>query len=67
MLTEIPFSSADLSLAEGKMCKNQLVTGGFRYDFTESQAAFCNHFHCQNRRFGVFEEGYWQWIFKFTK
>jgi hypothetical protein len=43
MLTEtqlrIPFSImssiADLSLAAGKMRKNQLVTGGFRYYFTE--------------------------------
>jgi hypothetical protein len=38
------FSSADLSLAAGKMRKNQLVTGGFRYDFTESQAASFKHF-----------------------
>jgi hypothetical protein len=28
------FSSADLSLAAGKMPKNWLVTGGFRYGFT---------------------------------
>jgi hypothetical protein len=34
------FSSDDLSLAAGKMRKNLLATGGFRYDFTESQAAF---------------------------
>jgi hypothetical protein len=31
------FSSACLSLAAGKMRKNKLVRGGFRYDFTESQ------------------------------
>jgi hypothetical protein len=50
------FSSADLSLAAGKMRKNLLlVTGGFRYDFTESQAA-----SCQIRRFRVFEAGYWK-------
>jgi hypothetical protein len=29
------FSSAVPSLAAGKMFKNYLVTGGFRYDFTE--------------------------------
>jgi hypothetical protein len=33
------FSNADLSLAAGKMRRNLLVTGGFRYDFNESQAA----------------------------
>jgi hypothetical protein len=38
------FSSADLSLALGKMRKNELVIGGFRDDFTESQAASCMHF-----------------------
>jgi hypothetical protein len=26
------------------MRKNQLVTGGFQYDFTDSQAASCMHF-----------------------
>jgi hypothetical protein len=35
------FSSADpLSLDGGKMCENELVTGGFRYDLMESQAGF---------------------------
>jgi hypothetical protein len=53
------FSSADLSLAAGKMRENKLVTGGFRYYFTESQAASCKHFPCQNRRFMVLEAGYW--------
>jgi hypothetical protein len=53
-------SSAGISLAAGKMRKNLLVTGGFRYDFTESQAAYCKHFKCQNRRFRVFEVGYWK-------
>ncbi len=38
------FSSADLSLAVGKMRMNQIVTVGFRYDFTESQAASCKYF-----------------------
>jgi hypothetical protein len=38
------FSSADLSLAAGKMRNNQFVTGGFGYDFKESQAASCKHF-----------------------
>jgi hypothetical protein len=38
------FSGADLLLAEGKMRKNKLVTGGFRYNFTESQAVSCKHF-----------------------
>jgi hypothetical protein len=38
------FSSADLSLAAGKMRKNERVIGGFRYDLTESQAASCKHF-----------------------
>ncbi len=32
--------SVGLSFAAGKMRKNKLVTGGFRYDFTESKAAF---------------------------
>jgi hypothetical protein len=41
------FSSADLSLVAGKMRKNELVTGGFPYGFTESQAASCKHFQCQ--------------------
>jgi hypothetical protein len=33
------FSSAGLSLAALKMRKNLLVAGGFRHDFTETQAA----------------------------
>jgi hypothetical protein len=37
-----------------------LVIGGFRYYFTESQAASCKHFQRQNRRFRVFEAGYWK-------
>jgi hypothetical protein len=45
------FSNADLSLAAGKMHKNLIITGGFRYDFTESQAASCKHFQYQNRRY----------------
>jgi hypothetical protein len=53
------FSSADLSLAAGKMRKNHFVTGSFRYDFTESQAAPCKHFQCQHRLFKVFEAGFW--------
>ncbi len=52
--------SGDLSLASRNMRKNWSVTGGFRYDFTESQAASCTHFQCQNRRFRVFEAGYWK-------
>jgi len=54
------FSSDDLSLASGKMRKNYLVTEVFRYDFTEAQAASCKHLQCQNRRFRVFEAGYWK-------
>jgi hypothetical protein len=54
------FSSADLSLAVGKMRKNLLVSGGFRYDFTQSQAASCMHFQSQNGRFRIFEAGYWK-------
>ena len=38
------FSSADLSLALGKMRKNELVIDGFRSDFSESQSASCKHF-----------------------
>jgi hypothetical protein len=53
------FSRAVLSLAAGKMRKNIFVMGGFRYDVTESQAASCKHFQCQNRRFQVFEAGYY--------
>jgi hypothetical protein len=72
MLTEtvllcgwLMFSSADLSLSAGKMRRNKLVTGGFRYDFTESQAASCKHFQCQSRRFRVFKAGpVTEWIFK---
>jgi hypothetical protein len=47
------FSSADLSLAAGKMRKNELVTGGFRHGFTESRAASCKQFQCHNRSFRV--------------
>jgi hypothetical protein len=56
------FSSADLSFAAGKMRENLHVTIGFRYSFTESQAASCKHFQCQNRRFRVFESGYWKYF-----
>jgi len=38
-------SSANLSLAGGKMRKKFLVTGGFRQESTESQAASCKHLH----------------------
>jgi hypothetical protein len=38
-------------MAAGKMHKNELVTGGFRYEITESQVAFCKHFQCRNCRF----------------
>jgi hypothetical protein len=51
------FSSAYLSLAAGKMYKNKLVTGGFRYDFTESQAAYSKHFQWHIRCYRVFEAG----------
>jgi hypothetical protein len=67
------FFSAHLSLASEKMCKNLLVTSGFRYYFTESLAAFCMHFQCQNRRFGVFEvwsgllEGFTKLLSNFKK
>jgi hypothetical protein len=33
---------------------------GFQYDFTESQAASSQHFQLRNRRFSVFEAGYWK-------
>jgi hypothetical protein len=57
-----------LSSAAEKMDKHSLVTGGFRYDFTEAQAAFCEHFQCQNRRFRIFEAGYFtRRIFKISK
>jgi hypothetical protein len=53
------FSSDDLSLAAGKMCTEfTLSPVAFRYYFTESQAASCKHFQCQNRRF--IEAGYWK-------
>jgi hypothetical protein len=39
LLCDWMFTSADLSLAAEKMRKNKLVTGGFRRDFTELQAA----------------------------
>jgi hypothetical protein len=60
MLTETLLRISDLSLAAGTMRKNYLVTGGFRYDFTESQAASSKHFQGQNRRWRVFEAGYWK-------
>ncbi len=47
------FTSADLLLAAEKILKELIVTGGLRYDFTESQAASCLHFQSQNRRFRV--------------
>ncbi len=34
---------------QGKRPKIYLSQGGFRYDFTESQAASYKHFQCQNR------------------
>ncbi len=47
---------ADLSLAAGKLRKNELVTGGFRYDFTESQARLpVSIFSVKNRRFRILE------------
>jgi hypothetical protein len=36
--------NAYLSLAAGQTRNNKLVTGGFGYDFTESQADSCRHF-----------------------
>jgi len=41
-----------------EMRKNYFFTGGFRYYFTDLEAASCKQFQCQNRRFGVFEVGY---------
>jgi hypothetical protein len=41
------------------MRRNELVTGDFQYDFTESQAASCKHFQRQSRRFMVLKDGYW--------
>jgi hypothetical protein len=38
----------------------QKLTCGFRYDFTESQAASCKHFQCKNHRFRFFEAGFWK-------
>jgi hypothetical protein len=53
------FSSADLSLAEGKMRKNLLVTGGLRYDFTESHRPLpLSIFSVKIAALGVFEAGY---------
>jgi hypothetical protein len=52
------FSKADLLLAAGKMLKKKIITGGFWYDCTESQATSCEQFQCQNRHFRVFEAGY---------
>ncbi len=46
---------------QGKCAKinlSQAASG--TYDFTESQAASCRHFQSQNRRFRVFEAGYWK-------
>jgi hypothetical protein len=53
------FSSADLSLvAAGE--NTHLVTGGLRYDFTQSQAVSCKHIQRRNHRLRVFEAGYWK-------
>ncbi len=51
-------SSTDLSLAlaAGKMCKNQPVPCGYRYDFTESQAASFKHFQCPNHALGSLKQ-----------
>jgi hypothetical protein len=53
--------SAHLLLAAGKMRKNELVTGGFRCDLqNHMRLPACKHFQCKNRRFRVFEVGYWK-------
>jgi hypothetical protein len=49
-------SLADLSLAAGRNAQELTSHSGFRYDFTDSHAAFCKNFQCQQRRFRVFEE-----------
>jgi hypothetical protein len=54
------FSSANISLVAGQMRKNQHVTGGFRYDFTESQVASCKHFQRKNPRFRFFAVVFWK-------
>jgi hypothetical protein len=41
------------------MSKNYLVTAGFWYDFTESQAPSCKHFQFQNLNFRAFEAVFW--------
>jgi hypothetical protein len=61
------FPSADLSLVvAGKMCKNYLVTGGFLYDFKESQAAPVSIFSVKIVALGSLNlvTG---WIFKISK
>jgi hypothetical protein len=47
------FSSLHPSLDNLEMHQNISVTGGFRYDFSWSQAAFCVHLYGQNSRCGV--------------
>jgi hypothetical protein len=54
------FSVPSLSALQGKCARINWVTGGFRYDFTESQAPSCKLFPCQNRRFRVFKAVYWK-------
>ncbi len=44
------FSIVRPSLDNVEMQQNISVTGGFRYDFSWSQAAFCMHLHGQNIR-----------------
>ncbi len=53
-----PFLVPTFHWLQGKCAR--LVTGGLRYDFTESQAAACKHFQSQSRRFRVLEAGYWK-------
>jgi len=49
---------------QGKCSRINLsqLASGLRDDFTKSQAASCKHFQCQNRRFRVFEAGYWNYF-----
>jgi hypothetical protein len=48
-----PFGIEWREHCNGKMRKNQFITVDFRYEFRESQAAFCKHFQYQKSRYGL--------------
>jgi hypothetical protein len=58
LVKPLGLNGGSIAMDSGKMRKNQFITVDFRYEFRESQAAFCKHFQYQKSRFGVFKTGY---------